>query len=606
MNLLFYFEYLSIQRADSGVTTNVERIQNVSFGAGSVSMMMPTVSGNVVTFGMHAGNNGTGSTYSVETRIEITSHSPTNWAVADKSVANATASGTSLRGGWFIGGNDGQNTMSYRYGDVAETVINDASENVDFRVESDNNTHAFFVEAGSSRIAMGSTDNSTAHLNVDGDISGGYGGMIRMENTGTDGCMAFIGVTNTNWSIGSEKLIIGRGNQGDNTSSALAEMVISGSEVVFNENSNDRDFRVESDTNSHMLFVDAGNNRVGINNSAPESALSVNGDILSNWNNVGEQKIGINGRGSNTFSTTEKTLIITGADAVSGAQAMQGGDVIVRGGVGAGNAALNIFGGNLYLEGGEHTGGAGVTSGAGKIVLKTAGYNRQEIFSSGAVVFNNDSYDADFRVESDGNSAMLFVDAGDNQVRIATITQLFSTTAPKLEIYDSSGTSGGVGVKLQSGTNTSYAGYNYWGRVNGSGSTHYAFAFYDGPSGTLEGSISVTSSGTSYNTTSDYRLKENVVELIGATERLKQLEPKRFNFIKEGDTPTVDGFLAHEVSSVVPEAVTGTHNEVDADGNPVYQGIDQSKLVPLLTAALQEAITKIETLEARITALENA
>jgi hypothetical protein len=116
--------------------------------------------------------------------------------------------------------------------------------------------------------------------------------------------------------------------------------------------------------------------------------------------------------------------------------------------------------------------------------------------------------------------------------------------------------------------------------------------------GSIVGTISNTSSSTSYNTSSDYRLKENVVELTGATDRLKQLEPKRFNFIADADT-TVDGFLAHEVSSVVPEAITGTHNEVDDEGNPVYQGIDQSKLVPLLVATIKE-------LEARITALENA
>jgi len=117
------------------------------------------------------------------------------------------------------------------------------------------------------------------------------------------------------------------------------------------------------------------------------------------------------------------------------------------------------------------------------------------------------------------------------------------------------------------------------------------------------GDIVLTTSSTSYNTSSDHRLKENVVELTGATTRLKQLEPKRFNFIADADT-TVDGFLAHEVQAVVPEAIHGTHNEVDADGNPVYQGIDQSKLVPLLTAALQEALTEIAGLKARVTALE--
>ena len=113
----------------------------------------------------------------------------------------------------------------------------------------------------------------------------------------------------------------------------------------------------------------------------------------------------------------------------------------------------------------------------------------------------------------------------------------------------------------------------------------------------LVGNISTSGSATSYSTSSDHRLKENVDYTFDATTRLKQLKPARFNFIADADT-TVDGFLAHEVQSVVPEAITGTHNEVDDDGNAVMQGIDQSKLVPLLVKTIQE-------LEARITALEN-
>ena len=118
----------------------------------------------------------------------------------------------------------------------------------------------------------------------------------------------------------------------------------------------------------------------------------------------------------------------------------------------------------------------------------------------------------------------------------------------------------------------------------------------DGSGGTVVGNITVSGSSTSYNTTSDYRLKENVTDITGATERLKQLNPVRFNFIADADI-TVDGFLAHEVQDVVPEAITGTKDAVDADGNPEYQGIDQSKLVPLLVKTIQE-------LEARIAALE--
>jgi hypothetical protein len=168
-------------------------------------------------------------------------------------------------------------------------------------------------------------------------------------------------------------------------------------------------------------------------------------------------------------------------------------------------------------------------------------------------------------------------------------------------------------------------------------------------SGVDVGSIDVTTTATSYNTSSDYRLKENVSYDFDATTRLKQLKPARFNFISNPDT-TVDGFLAHEVQSIIPEAITGIKDETEtkekvvvnnidqviaenieqADWEagkipneqserkypvdstwvaskvvPVYQGIDQSKLTPILTKALQEAIAKIEQLEARITTLEN-
>ena len=132
---------------------------------------------------------------------------------------------------------------------------------------------------------------------------------------------------------------------------------------------------------------------------------------------------------------------------------------------------------------------------------------------------------------------------------------------------------------------------------NNTNVTVIQFKAYDG---TFSGSISTRKAVTTYSTSSDYRLKENVVAIDDGIARVKQLNPSRFNFTFESET-TVDGFLAHEAQAVVPEAVIGTKDEVDDEGNPVYQGIDQSKLVPLLTAALQEAIAKIETLEQRLT-----
>ena len=122
--------------------------------------------------------------------------------------------------------------------------------------------------------------------------------------------------------------------------------------------------------------------------------------------------------------------------------------------------------------------------------------------------------------------------------------------------------------------------------------------------GTEVGAIHVTGSGTSFVTSSDYRLKENVIPISDGITRLKTLKPSRFNFIADSET-TVDGFLAHEMTAV-PEAITGTKDEVDENNDPVYQGIDQSKLVPLLVAAVQEAIGKIEVLETEVAALKAA
>ena len=147
-------------------------------------------------------------------------------------------------------------------------------------------------------------------------------------------------------------------------------------------------------------------------------------------------------------------------------------------------------------------------------------------------------------------------------------------------------------LRLSGLSETCSGALNVMGEV---GNSYDAIQFYHN-SMTLVGRIRTTASSTSYNTSSDYRLKENVVTDWDATTRLKQLKPSRFNFITDADN-TVDGFLAHEVSSVVPEAITGTKDAVDSEGNPDYQGIDQSKLVPLLVKTIQE-------LEARITTLE--
>ena len=131
---------------------------------------------------------------------------------------------------------------------------------------------------------------------------------------------------------------------------------------------------------------------------------------------------------------------------------------------------------------------------------------------------------------------------------------------------------------------------------------------------------------TAFNATSDYRLKENIEDLADGITKVKQLQPREFNWISDETKTLEDGFIAHEVATVVPSVVRGSKDEVvvwqegeelpdgvslgdnklDDDGNtiPEYQGIEYGKLVPVLTKALQEAIAKIETLETENTAIK--
>ena len=224
------------------------------------------------------------------------------------------------------------------------------------------------------------------------------------------------------------------------------------------------------------------------------------------------------------------------------------------------------------------------------------------------------------------------------------VARIASDASVLVGTTDTSPTSTSEGLQFYKNTGEKTGRINFY--QNSSNSSATRIAFFRGTSAI--GSITTSSASTAYNTTSDYRLKENVTDITDGIERVKQLNPSRFNFIADADT-TVDGFLAHEVSDIVPEAITGEKDAMqdeeyevtpavyedvvipavlDDDGNeieaerteqqlvteavmgtrsvPDYQGIDQSKLVPLLTAALQEAIAKIETLEAKVTALENA
>ncbi len=129
--------------------------------------------------------------------------------------------------------------------------------------------------------------------------------------------------------------------------------------------------------------------------------------------------------------------------------------------------------------------------------------------------------------------------------------------------------------------------------------------------GTDSGRIRVLANSVEYQTSSDYRLKENVIYDWDAIPRLKELKPVRFNWIKDSTNTVIDGFIAHETQEVVPESVGGIKDEVYPEGHekagePKYQGIDQSKLVPLLAKAMIEQQEIIEQLQADVAELKGA
>jgi hypothetical protein len=233
-------------------------------------------------------------------------------------------------------------------------------------------------------------------------------------------------------------------------------------------------------------------------------------------------------------------------------------------------------------------------------------------FNPTETTFNESSVDRDFRVETDGDTHAIFAEGSTNRVGIGT-------SSPTAQLH----CEGGSVIFKNTGTNVGGTVHHYVNSVS-SGAYRVRFDSND----TVVGSIGVGTSSTAFNTSSDYRLKENVTYDFDATTRVKKLKPARFSWIKDKKSDaTQDGFIAHEVSDAVPEAVTGTkdammaleyqRDDVIPEGKKLGdfkgyskteiepQTLDYSKVVPLLTKALQEALARIETLEAKVTALES-
>jgi hypothetical protein len=353
----------------------------------------------------------------------------------------------------------------------------------------------------------------------------------------------------------------------DDTSSSFDDCVtITDNEVVINEDGDNQDFRVESDDQANFFFCDASANIAGFSlHDRPDLGF---------------------------------IHITTASSGVSSVDAA-GDELILEG---SGHTGMSIFSG---------------TSSTGGIYFGDSGDD-----NIGGIRYDHSDNDMYFTVEASdiarfsGGKGMRVGDAG--------------TVDTSLQVVGSDDDSTGS-LRLNGNA-----------RINMTNAADRDIIIFGNSAGSVRGKISIdVDGGVTYHTSSDYRLKENVVDLTDAITRLKTLKPRRFKWLNRPET--IDGFLAHEVTAV-PEAVSGTKDGMadklrvvlDKDGNflaegvqdgnhekgiaigeypsdstyhatkeyPDYQQMDNSKLVPLLTASLQEAITKIETLETEMTALK--
>ena len=198
----------------------------------------------------------------------------------------------------------------------------------------------------------------------------------------------------------------------------------------------------------------------------------------------------------------------------------------------------------------------------------------------------------DFAIVGTGANNMVFGTNSAERARINSSGNLLvgATTSPEA-------------ARLYSESNTATTAVPLVLHNTATGSTSYNVAvFYRNTAST--GSISTTNNATAYNTSSDYRLKENIQPMTGALAKVAALKPCTYTW-KDGGMAG-EGFIAHELQAVCPDAVTGEKDAVNADGKPVYQGIDTSFLVATLTAAIQELKAELDATKAEVAALKGA
>ena len=468
--------------------------------------------------------------------------------------------------------------------DSANTVFNSGSADSDFTVRSDNNTHALVVNGGNSAVSIGGTGsdkrlnvyhsaNATTGVHVE-NLTSGASARASLALRSDGGFLYFFATSQSYTGVASwqDAAVIANSSSlaggivvnsqaggitlQDSTVSRLE--IVPNSELVINQSGIDRDFRVESNTSTHALYVDAGNGRVGINNAAPAQALDVGGNV--NCVGMYSQSLYVTAQGG--AGVTQGDIRISSATTESPGSRGQGVFVFNHG------TDTTWYTGTVYGAGDRYqVGFASGTSLNVDAARSSGGVFNLYTGASGAV-FNQQGANRDFRVESNSQTHMIFVD-GDNDFVGFNAATATANSGASFSAYTG-------GIKLNVSHNGSAA----------SGDAYVSFL----RTGTTIGSITqVSSTGVAYNTSSDARLKENIVDADAAGKLLDQIKVRQFDWRETGEHQRF-GMIAQELAEVIPEVVSVP---IDPDD---MQGIDYSKLMPLVIKEIQELRTRVTQL----------
>ena len=506
---------------------------------------------------------------------------------------------------------------------VGESLVSDTSPQLGGDLDVNGNS---IVSASNGNIPI--TPNGSGIVIIDGichPIADGSAGQLlctdgsaalkfaTVASTSPGGSDTYVQFNNSSAFGGSANLTWDDTTLATTAFTATGNVSLNGGSFVFNEAGADKDFRIEGDTEANLFFADASTDRIGIGTATPAAPLHVVGEMRmtdSNAINWGGDQTKIIGNDASDWLT----LRTNNADRI---YIESGGNVGI--GTDAPATLLHAEGSTGYMKFDPAVGGSTelkLTSNSGNTMFGT--YNGSHL------LFYTDSAER-MKIDTSGTVSVggasstqsFFIDRAGTGSGTSDIGHMFN----QAQYYIA--TDWGVGMYISSTSVGNIMGFRY--------------------NDTPVGGVSITTSSTTFDTSSDYRLKENVVIMANATERVSKLLPIRFNW-KVDPSVEVDGFLAHEAALVVPEAVIGikderrTINDVVMDANGVkidknipedqwiagkadgrfsqdstwvaekevdwYQTIDNSKFVPLLSAAIKELTTRLEAAEAEIAILK--